>query len=247
MGSFDDAFKSRIHLPLYYEPLGRKQTEEVWKVNMKRLKARRGDEIDFDEKDLLEYAEELYDGSEGVALRLNGRQIRNAFQSAAALAEHEATKGANTDATKFTLRWQHFNQVVRAVEDFERFITKTHGMTESDSAKLHQLRRDDWQYHQETAGVHRSSERVSYRNTQQQWDNTSSQQHRFRREAMGASPLAYRQHVGKPHPGDRLTRQEQTEYLTPQSQDEYQDYPSGKPLQPRNRQRRREREEEVFE
>lgn len=235
VGSFDDAFKSRIHLPLYYEPLGSRQTMEIWKVNMKRLKARRGNEIGFDEEDLLEYAAELFEDD----LRWNGRQIRNAFQSAAALAEHEFTRGTN--AVPITLKRHHFDQVVRAVEDFEKFLTKTHGMTESGRAKLHQLRRDDWQYQQDMA-AHRGSGVASYRNTQQ-WENTS--QYRSRRESPGPSPLANRQHVGT-YPGDRL-RRDQMQSLTPQSQDGYADFPAGDPPQPRTRQSRRGREEDVFE
>lgn len=78
VGSFDDAFKSRIHLPLYYEPLGLWQTMEIWKVNMKRLKARRRNEIEFDDGELLDYAEENFEND----LQWNGRRMRNALQSA---------------------------------------------------------------------------------------------------------------------------------------------------------------------
>lgn len=58
------------------------------------------------------------------------------------LIEHEIMRKANV--VPITLKRHQFDQVVRAVEDFEKFLTKTHGMTESGCAKLHQLRRDDW-------------------------------------------------------------------------------------------------------
>ena len=38
VGTLDEAFKSRIHMSLYYEPLGMKQTREIFKMNIEKLK-----------------------------------------------------------------------------------------------------------------------------------------------------------------------------------------------------------------
>lgn len=37
MGSIDDAFRSGLHLTLYYPKLGPKQTLAIWNVNLCRL------------------------------------------------------------------------------------------------------------------------------------------------------------------------------------------------------------------
>ncbi|KAK4220782.1 hypothetical protein QBC38DRAFT_505454 [Podospora fimiseda] len=39
VGAIDDAFRSRLHLTLFYPPLGKKQTNKIWKNNLMRLKA----------------------------------------------------------------------------------------------------------------------------------------------------------------------------------------------------------------
>ena len=36
-GSFDEAFRSRIHTALYYPDLGRRETENIWESNIRRL------------------------------------------------------------------------------------------------------------------------------------------------------------------------------------------------------------------
>jgi len=37
-GALDEAFKSRIHLTLYYPPLDLQQTVDIWKMNIDRLR-----------------------------------------------------------------------------------------------------------------------------------------------------------------------------------------------------------------
>ncbi|KAI0015361.1 hypothetical protein F4780DRAFT_89192 [Xylariomycetidae sp. FL0641] len=148
VGTFDHAFRSRIHFPLYYSRLSSDQTKEIWKMNIRRLREQGGTEqftVDPDQEDLLDYARELWKGKQ---LRWNGRQIKNAFQSAVALAEHEAnesTRGfAETQLDSIKLSRRHFTQVVEAGEDFERYLGSVWGMSESKRAYHHQLRRDDY-------------------------------------------------------------------------------------------------------
>jgi hypothetical protein len=38
VGALDEAFKSRVHLSLYYPPLGREQTTEIMRMNLERLR-----------------------------------------------------------------------------------------------------------------------------------------------------------------------------------------------------------------
>lgn len=37
-GTLDEAVKSRVHMSLYYSPLGERETEEIFHLNLARLK-----------------------------------------------------------------------------------------------------------------------------------------------------------------------------------------------------------------
>ena len=69
VGTFDDAFKSRIQLALHYPPLGEERKRLIWKTFIERLD-------EFDENSI---AYENLRGSLDVLKneKLNGRQIRN--------------------------------------------------------------------------------------------------------------------------------------------------------------------------
>ncbi|KAL2012489.1 hypothetical protein VTN00DRAFT_14 [Thermoascus crustaceus] len=128
IGAFDDAFRSRIHLSLYYPPLGKKQTMQLWKMNLRRTAAlnekRRQEgqpEIVVKEKRILEFAKQFH-----KPLRWNGRQIRNAFQTAIALAEFDARN--NDDENKpLVLSEKHFVKFAKASKQFDHYLNVTHG------------------------------------------------------------------------------------------------------------------------
>ncbi|PWY83402.1 hypothetical protein BO70DRAFT_379229 [Aspergillus heteromorphus CBS 117.55] len=106
VGTLDEAFKSRIHVSLYYETLKKKQTLAIFQVNIDKLKAMETskqeqlkDEEEFqeplltvDEKSILHYAAWYFDHVPDS--RWNGRQIRNAFQIASSLARYDMRKTA---------------------------------------------------------------------------------------------------------------------------------------------------------
>lgn len=88
IGHFDEAVKSRIHVSLYYNELDRKQTLQIWKFNLDRTKETRN--IHFDEKAMMDWMKKLWKQNKKNGVRpWNGRQIRNACQTAAALAEFQ--------------------------------------------------------------------------------------------------------------------------------------------------------------
>lgn len=70
MGTFDDAFMSRVHVKLYYPPFTPEQRQRVWKTFMDKLARERGDSIRLN-YDAKEYIEKI--GS----IKWNGREIRN--------------------------------------------------------------------------------------------------------------------------------------------------------------------------
>lgn len=89
VGDFDEAFISRIHLILEYPPLDESSTLEVWNNYIRRIRNDRRYQIsDQDVRQILKYAKEQYHS----ASKWNGRQIRNAFQTALALARFDAQK-----------------------------------------------------------------------------------------------------------------------------------------------------------
>lgn len=72
VGSFDDAFISRIHVQLYYPDFDDESRRKVWKTFIEKLQRERGDYIRLNID-----AKEYLDGKELKAVRWNGREIRN--------------------------------------------------------------------------------------------------------------------------------------------------------------------------
>ncbi|KAF6816386.1 AAA family ATPase [Colletotrichum sojae] len=103
VGSFDEAFKSRMSMALYYPPLTLEQTEKIWEMQMDRTERLsseaaaaadgRHDEsqlVRFNRLEIKTLAKELWGLQQSQPHYKpvwNGRQIRNAFQTAVALAE----------------------------------------------------------------------------------------------------------------------------------------------------------------
>ncbi|KAM0721357.1 hypothetical protein Q7P37_002281 [Cladosporium fusiforme] len=118
VGLFDEAFKSRIHLSLYYDKLTADQTWKIWDVNLTRQMSLHPN-LKTNKEDLLRWAERNYhqcrlDGTQVW----NGRQIRNACQTAAALAE--------ADEEGF-MRISHLEAVAKASLDFDRYLESVYG------------------------------------------------------------------------------------------------------------------------
>ena len=171
VGSFDPAFTSRIHLHLYYPPLGREQSRSIWQVNIKRLKEskkRRNEHIRIDADEILDYAIHHFDLAMKKKRQVwNGRQIKNSFQTASALAEYEAYEaqqyldptGLEDRPVQTHLRVEHFKVVARASMEFDDYLQKTHGVSPSLMARNQSLRSDDWDSHN-TTPIYRQRQRA---------------------------------------------------------------------------------------
>lgn len=48
VGSFDEAFRSRFHVSLYYPKFGKDETSEIWEMNLRRIKEARDVEVEID-------------------------------------------------------------------------------------------------------------------------------------------------------------------------------------------------------
>ncbi|KAI8267858.1 hypothetical protein K4K58_006987 [Colletotrichum sp. SAR11_239] len=173
VGAIDDAFRSRLHLTLYYPKLLEKQSIKIWRNNITKLKeandfrTKRGQEPIICEKDeILKWAKLNWE-----SLRWNGRQIRNAFQTAIALAEFEAQpksaskkKAADSSSTspnrpkQPVLTQDTFLHIAKASTQFTDYLLDTHGKDEDSIAMRDQMRLPDFKAKTKLIRVEDSSE-----------------------------------------------------------------------------------------
>ncbi|KAH8704254.1 hypothetical protein BGW36DRAFT_404462 [Talaromyces proteolyticus] len=122
VGTIDEAFKSRIHISLYYPPLDWKTSKLIWQVNLKRSQSR----VDVDKDEILGFAKKHFFRSDENS-RWNGRQIYNAFKTAIALAEFEGQNNGGKEGQKPTLTASHLRQVSRVAKKFDEYLLETQG------------------------------------------------------------------------------------------------------------------------
>lgn len=143
VGALDEAFRSRIHMSLYYPSLNEDQTKAIWKTLCRRAKSQQ-ERLEIDEDELLDYAVQHFDdlkkAGKGRSGGWNGRQIKNAFMSAIALANYNVP-----DGHQVRLGTSHFKKVARASKEFDDYMTRTQaGRDASTWALLNQIRADDF-------------------------------------------------------------------------------------------------------
>ena len=150
-GAFDPAFTSRIHLSLYYPALNVEATVKLYQQHIRRAEThyvRSGLLIDIEERKILGYARKLFLEQRKNYSCWNGRQIRNAFQTALALAQFEAAQRSE-DSKKADavpkLRRKHFKDVAQASKDFDEYLRKTHEGGEMDRAAEAHYRAPPWE------------------------------------------------------------------------------------------------------
>lgn len=102
--TFDDAFKSRIHIPIRYTDLSVESRMKIWRNFIKKLPG----DVNIDEKGLAELAEH----------DLNGRQIKNVVKAAESLA---AFDGVPVDL-------EQLQQVTQIQATFEKDLTNLSGV-----------------------------------------------------------------------------------------------------------------------
>ncbi|KAH8655727.1 hypothetical protein BX600DRAFT_515435 [Xylariales sp. PMI_506] len=153
-GALDEAFRSRLHLTLYYPPLSFQQTLDIWRLNIDRLRRvemERHDNLghrplQINDKELERFARDRFQHERG-RFRWNGRQIRNAFQIASSLAHFEARR----DDKEPRLSADHFKMIHMVTEDFDRYMSETKGKGDGDLAFDRGDRADHWDVEDERA------------------------------------------------------------------------------------------------
>lgn len=154
VGIIDEAFKSRIHISLYYPPLNRTQTRQIFELNIKRLEeiersssARTSDpKLEIDKSSILEWAETHFDNNPEHVGRWNGRQIRNAFQIAASLGRYDLSNkdpsqtGLDGGKKPGYLNAVHFQTVAKATKEFDLYMVNARKGTDAEIAQKENTR-----------------------------------------------------------------------------------------------------------
>jgi hypothetical protein len=121
VGSFDEAFRSRIQLSLHYPKLTPPFRKKIWQNFFDILSE---DKEDADLKELEGQLDEL------AEREMNGREIRNALTSARQLASHKG----------ITLRWSHLKTTLDISKEFNDYLKDVHGHAADDWAREERLR-----------------------------------------------------------------------------------------------------------
>ncbi|KLU90054.1 hypothetical protein MAPG_09019 [Magnaporthiopsis poae ATCC 64411] len=161
IGDFDEAFASRIHISLYYPQLDLDSTREIFELNLDMIESRLQDnsnssnnqlkgDIRIDRNEILQYAKDYFENPAHKNAKWNGRQIRNACQTALALAEFRAHerrthKGdlAARETTAVHLRVKDLKTVADAYLEFINYLNSLRGFDADDWATKLQIRAQD--------------------------------------------------------------------------------------------------------
>ncbi|KAH7363720.1 P-loop containing nucleoside triphosphate hydrolase protein [Pyrenochaeta sp. MPI-SDFR-AT-0127] len=137
VGTFDEAFKSRIQLSLHYDDLTKGQRQKIWRNFLERLKSmdklppakvtdpssrtlKDAEPIAIDFDDVECYISELAEHD------MNGRQIRNAITTARQLAKFK----------KEQMNYSHLQHVIAVSSKFDKYLTSVQeGLTDNQIAR----------------------------------------------------------------------------------------------------------------
>ena len=145
VGQIDDAFLSRVSVVLQYNHLTDGVRKQIWKNFFHKLKDdanNGGKKIEVDR-----YAETyVLNDPEVKNLQWNGREIRNALQTAVSLASYKAIqeKPQGKESTEETIYVEedHFRSVVSMSQKFKKYMSDISGRDEEGRAKARMERSD---------------------------------------------------------------------------------------------------------
>ena len=152
IGKLDPAITSRIHVSLHYKRFGETELRNVFRLNIEQLKQVEEERFEASgeprlhvvETDVLRFASEHYHRHENSkdTSAWNGRQIRNAFLTASALARRQAA--SHPSRHQPYLRACHFEEVEKLTADFDRLKAHLMGGNDSYLARKREERDDSW-------------------------------------------------------------------------------------------------------
>ncbi|KAF6811844.1 hypothetical protein CMUS01_13183 [Colletotrichum musicola] len=122
VGSFDEAFKSRIQVAIHYDNLTKKSRRQIWQNFFEMI-----EESPNEDANMVELERRL---DELASQEMNGRQIRNALLTARQLAKHR----------KERLDWEHLSQVMKTSAAFNKYLKTVRGHSDEQWAREENLR-----------------------------------------------------------------------------------------------------------
>ncbi|KAL4945912.1 hypothetical protein BDV06DRAFT_235834 [Aspergillus oleicola] len=123
IGTFDEAFKSRVQLTLHYPRLDKSSRRRVWSNFITRLH----------QTNPSAKADQILDNIDELAnFELNGREIRNSIRTSLLLAEFR----------KKELQYSHLMEVIDVSNEFVQYLRDIHGHGASEWAKSQRIRTD---------------------------------------------------------------------------------------------------------
>ncbi|KAI7358780.1 hypothetical protein KC320_g956 [Hortaea werneckii] len=141
VGQIDDAFVSRVHMAIGYERLTPDFRRNIWEGFFRKLERERAGKILVGPS-----ARKFVLHSDEVRkIELNGREIRNALQTAITLAEFESIEGAgdlgeggapSSSSQIVVVEEDHFRRVLKMSEKFHDYVTAIRREDEIQRAKV---------------------------------------------------------------------------------------------------------------
>ncbi|KAK7449875.1 hypothetical protein Landi51_05592 [Colletotrichum acutatum] len=144
VGTIDEAFRSRIHMSLLYPILSEAQTMKIWKSQLARAQ-KRDPTLIVKADDVLLFAKNLHEQQmKKRKVGWNGRQIRNAMQTAVALAEYDSVMSSPNPETpqspSLEIKW--FNIIASASWQFEAYLEDALQLSAREYAQQISMRAD---------------------------------------------------------------------------------------------------------
>lgn len=151
IGKIDSAIASRIHMMLHYRRLGKPEIENVFRINADRLREAEQQQAEASGEqplvvvwsDIQQFIEDHWKAHPKGKGAWNGRQVRNAFIVATALARAEAEK--QPEGVQPQVRYTHFKQVENLSGDYANFMQHVLGHDDAEIARLNEERDDDYE------------------------------------------------------------------------------------------------------
>ncbi|KAK7983229.1 hypothetical protein PG989_010631 [Apiospora arundinis] len=140
IGHIDDAFVSRIHAIVGFGRFDASKRSEIWHNLLEKLSKERKGAIMVSNG-----AKKFLKTAEVLEIDWNGREIRNALQTAIALAEYEAKQTEGYDPQEqIVVEPHHFREVMNLNKDFKSYLDSIKNRTEVERARVHSWRNDNY-------------------------------------------------------------------------------------------------------
>lgn len=136
VGQIDDAFISRVHVAIGYDRLNAETSKRIWNGFFQKLARERAGKIQV----ALDAKKWVLETTEESQVQLNGRDIRNALQTAITLAEFEIEEDPDySPEMVIVVTKDHFQRVLEMSNKFHEYVTS---IRREDERKRAQARGD---------------------------------------------------------------------------------------------------------